>query len=106
MPYNEEEEAFPYATIGTDDAKRMIEAGAHVIDVRQPDEWNRGHISDAELVPVTGICSLGKAIKDLHLPTHTLIIFVCATRQRHATTSERDLVAGLNKTYTLARGMH
>jgi len=43
MSYDDEEE-FPYTTIGTDEAKGMIEAGAHVIDVRQPEEWNRGHI--------------------------------------------------------------
>ncbi len=33
---NLEEEALPYTTIGTDEAKSMIAAGAHVIDVRQP----------------------------------------------------------------------
>ena len=46
---NFEEEALPYTTIGADDAKRMIEAGAHVVDVRQPDEWDRGHIPQARV---------------------------------------------------------
>jgi len=49
MSYNQdEEEVLPYSTIGTDEAQKMIEAGAHVIDVRQPDEWFRGHIPERD----------------------------------------------------------
>ncbi len=106
MPYDDEEEAFPYATIGTDEAKRMIEAGASVIDVRQLDEWRQGHIPEAELVPITGIYSFGKALKDLRLPEDKDVIFVCASGQRSASASEIALVAGLKKVYNLANGMH
>ena len=106
MPYDDEEEAFPYTTIGTDDAKHMIESGAHVIDVRQPDEWNRGHIPEAELVPLNGIYSFGKALKDLNLPEDEDVIFVCAMGQRSASASEIAMVAGLKKVYNLANGMH
>ncbi len=106
MQYNDEEEAFPYTTIGTDDAKRMVEEGALVIDVRQIDEWNRGHIPEAELVPITGIYSFGKALKDLELPEDEDVIFVCASGQRSATASEIALVAGFKKVYNLANGMH
>lgn len=107
MPYNDdEEEAFPYNTIGTDEAKDMIEAGTRVIDVRQPDEWNRGHIPQAELVPLNGIYSFGKALQDLHLPEDEAVIFVCAMGQRSASASEIALVAGLKKVYNLANGMN
>ena len=106
MSYDDEEEAFPYTTIGTDDAKRMIENGAHVIDVRQPEEWNRGHIAEAELVPLSGIYSFGKALKDLNLPEDEDVIFVCAMGQRSATAAEIALVAGLKKVYNLANGMN
>ena len=105
MPYDDEEEAFPYTTIGTDEAKHMIEAGAHIIDVRQPDEWNRGHIPEAELVPLNGIYAFGKALKDLNLPEDEEVIFVCAMGQRSASASEIALVAGLKKVYNLANGM-
>src|SRR6266700_1176505 len=81
----DEEEAFPYTTVGTDDAKRMIEAGAHIIDVRQPDEWDRGHIPGAVLVPLNGIYAFG---------------------QRSAVASEIALLIGLKKVYNLANGMH
>lgn len=106
MPNEAEEEAFPYTTVGTDEAKGMIEAGAHVIDVRQPEEWKRGHISEAELVPLNGIYSFGKALQDLHLPQEEDIIFVCASGQRSASASEIAMVAGLKKVYNLANGMN
>lgn len=106
MAYDDEDEVLPYTTIGTDEAKRMIEAGAHVIDVRQPEEWNRGHIPEAELVPLNGIYSFGKALKELNIPADEDVIFVCAMGQRSATASEIALVAGLNKVYNLANGMN
>jgi rhodanese-related sulfurtransferase len=107
MPYsNDQGETVPYNTIGTDDAKHMIEAGARVIDVRQPDEWRRGHIPEATLVPLNGIYSFGKALKDLHIPQDEDIIFVCAVGQRSASASEIALVAGLKNVYNLANGMN
>ena len=107
MPYNnDQEEMYPYTTIGTDEAKSMIEAGARVIDVRRPDEWQRGHIPEAILVPLDGIYSFGKALKDLHLPEDEQVIFVCAVGQRSASASEIAMVAGLKNVYNLANGMN
>jgi rhodanese-related sulfurtransferase len=99
----EQEEA--YTTIGTDDAKRMIEAGVRVIDVRQPEEWNQGHIAQAQLLPINAIYTFGKALKELHLPEDEEVIFVCRSGQRSATASEIARVAGLQKVYNLANGM-
>lgn len=106
MSDNDPEDAFPYTTIGTDEAKRMIDAGVTVIDVRQPEEWNRGHIAEATLVPLNGIYSFGKALKDLNLPEDQEIIFTCAVGQRSATASEIAMVAGFKKVYNLANGMN
>src|ERR1700694_194808 len=106
MPGYEEEEAFPYKTIGTDEAKQMIEAGARVIDVRQVDEWNRGHIAEAALVPIEGIYSFGKALKELHLPAVQAGFFESASGRRSGAASEIALVAGLNNVYNLANGMN
>jgi rhodanese-related sulfurtransferase len=105
MAYDEEE-ALPYTTIGTDEAKRMIEAGVRVIDVRQPEEWNRGHIAEAELVPISGVYSFGQALKALNLPPDEDVIFVCAAGQRSAMASEIALLTGFSKVYNLANGMN
>ena len=107
MPYsNNQEEMYPYTTIGTDEAKSMIDAGARVIDVRRPDEWQRGHIREAILVPLDGIYTFGKALKDLHLSEDEDVIFICAVGQRSASASEIALVAGLKNVYNLANGMN
>ncbi|HVB60757.1 MAG TPA: rhodanese-like domain-containing protein [Ktedonobacteraceae bacterium] len=105
MPYDEDE-AYPYNTIGTDEARQMIESGARVIDVRQLDEWNRSHIEQAMLVPLNGIYSFGKALQDLNLPEDEDVIFVCASGQRSASASEIALVAGFKKVHNLANGMN
>src|SRR5438874_13666865 len=97
MANYDEEEAFPYATIGTDEAKQTIEVGARVNDVRQPDEWHRGHLPEATLVPINGIYAFGKALKDLNLPEEEEVSFVCASGQRSASASEIALVAGLKR---------
>lgn len=101
-----DEDDFPYKTIGTEEAKRMIEEGARVIDVRQPEEWNRGHIAEATLVPINGIYSFGKALKDMDIGEDEDVIFVCASGQRSASASEIALVAGLHKVYNLGNGMN
>src|SRR5262249_48784481 len=106
MMYDDSEEKLPYTTIGTDEAKRMIDDGARVIDVRMPAEWDRGHIAQAELVPIEGIYTFGKALKELDIPSDEEIIFVCASGQRSATACEIALVAGLSNVYNLANGMN
>jgi len=106
MTHADDYEAFPYMTIGTDEAKRMIEQGTKVIDVRQLDEWQGGHIPQATLLPINGIYSFGQALKNLHLSNDEDVIFVCRSGQRSATACEIALVAGLKKVYNLANGMN
>ncbi|MBO0782470.1 MAG: rhodanese-like domain-containing protein [Ktedonobacteraceae bacterium] len=107
MGFHDQDEAYPYATIGTDQAKRMIESGAHVVDVRRPEEWNQGHIAQATLVPVeVGIYAFGKALQELQLPAEEDVIFVCASGRRSALASEIALLTGLKRVYNLANGMN
>ncbi|GCE26477.1 hypothetical protein KDA_19610 [Dictyobacter alpinus] len=106
MANNFDDEVLPYTTIGTDDAKRMIEAGTRIVDVRMPDEWNYGHIAEATLVPIQGIYTFGKALQEQNLPLDEEVIFVCAAGQRSAMASEIASLMGFKKVYNLARGMN
>jgi rhodanese-related sulfurtransferase len=106
MVYQLDDEALPYTTIGTDQAKTMIESGARVVDVRRTEEWNRGHIVEAELVTIDGIYTFGKALQNLNLPQDEDIIFVCASGQRSAVASEIASLLGFKHVYNLANGMN
>ncbi len=101
-----DDEVLPYTTIGTDEAKKMIDAGAHIVDVRRPDEWERGHIAEADLVTIEGIYAFGEKLKEQNLPKDEDVIFVCASGQRSSTASEIARLLGFNKVYNLANGMH
>lgn len=105
MAYQDEEEKASYTTIGTDEAKRMIDAGTRIIDVRRPDEWNRGHIEQAELVTIEDADSFSKALQDLNLPADEDVIFTCAAGHRSAIASEIASRIGLHNVYNLANGM-
>lgn len=104
--YDDSEEALPYITIGTDEAKELIESGVRVIDVRRPEEWNQGHIADATLVTIDGVYSFGHALQKAELPREEPIIFICAAGQRSAMASEIALLVGFQKVYNVANGMH
>ncbi len=95
----------PFATIDPQDAQALIAEGAVVVDVRQPDEWQRGHIPSARLIPLDGIYVFGRAIRDL--PAETDLIFVCEMGQRSAVASEIALVAGYapERVHNLTGGM-
>jgi rhodanese-related sulfurtransferase len=106
MAYDFDDEQLPYTTIGTDEAHQLIEAGARVIDVRTPQEWQQGHIAEATLVPIGGIYAFGKALQEQHIAPDEEVIFVCASGQRSAAASEIGSLLGLRKVHNLANGMH
>jgi rhodanese-related sulfurtransferase len=101
-----ENEVLPYTTINTDQAKQMIGAGAHVVDVRRHEEWNRGHIAEADLVTINGIYTFGKALQALGLSLDKDVIFVCAAGQRSMMASEIASLIGFKCVYNLANGMN
>jgi rhodanese-related sulfurtransferase len=105
MASNFYDEVLPYTTIGTDEAKRMVDAGTRIVDVRRPDEWNYGHIPEATLVTIEGIYTFGTALQQENLSLDEDVIFVCGSGQRSSTASEIALLLGFKKVYNLARGM-
>lgn len=103
MQYEDEETDMPFQNITPEQAQEMIAQGALVVDVRQPDEWMRGHIPQAELIPLDGIYLFGKAIDGQ--PKDKELILVCEMGQRSVMAAEIALVAGYTKVYNLMGGM-
>ncbi len=101
---NEAEE--PFTELDPEDAAPMIEDGQlQVIDVRQPYEYQGGHIEGATLVPIEGLYSFARALAEQGLAKDKPVLFVCAVGQRSAAASEVAAIAGYTKVYNLAGGM-
>ncbi len=90
----------PFARINVDEGKEMMSNGdIAVIDVREPHEYNDGHVPDAKLIPVATVF----ARKD-ELPRDKDVIFVCQVGQRSALACEMAAAAGLTRLFNLEGG--
>jgi rhodanese-related sulfurtransferase len=103
MVADDDETSMPFTDVTPEQAQELIAQGALVLDVRQPNEWIRGHIPEAELVPLDGIYLFGKALADY--PKDQDVILVCEMGQRSVVAAEIALVAGYTRVYNLAGGM-
>ena len=90
----------PFTRITVDEANEMMARGdVQVIDVREPDEYRRGHVPGARLIPVATVLSRREELnhdKDL--------IFVCAVGPRSALACEMAAAVGLTRLYNLEGG--
>jgi len=89
----------PFMRIDVNEAKEMIARGAAVVDVREPHEYNAGHVPDAALIPVATVFARRE-----ELPQDKDVIFVCAVGQRSALACEMAAAAGLTRLYNLEGG--
>lgn len=89
----------PFTRISVDEAKEKMDDGAAVIDVREPHEYNAGHVPDATLIPVNSVYARRE-----ELPKDKDVIFVCAVGQRSALAAEMAAAAGLTRIFNLEGG--
>lgn len=88
MPTKDERE--PFHRINVAEAKDMVASGEYeLIDVRNPDEYQNGHMPGATLIPVNSVFARRE-----ELPKEKKIIFVCAVGQRSALAAEMAAAAG------------
>ena len=100
MPTKDEREPFHRITVA--EAKDMVASSDYaVIDVRNPDEYQNGHLPGATLIPVNSVFQRRE-----ELPADKKIIFVCAVGQRSALAAEMAAAAGLpaDRLYNLEGG--
>jgi rhodanese-related sulfurtransferase len=83
-----------------DQAHALIsQGGVEIIDVREPAEWNSGHLPGARLVPLETLRRSPKA----SLPRDG-VVFVCAAGIRSQTAARLAESIGLSTVYNLAGG--
>jgi rhodanese-related sulfurtransferase len=89
------------AEVSTADALALREAGAYILDVREPSEWAAGHIPDATLIP------LGELVSRVNeVPRDRQVVVVCRSGNRSAQGREVLLGAGYPAVTSMAGGMN
>jgi rhodanese-related sulfurtransferase len=89
----------PFTRISVAEADDMMNGGAAVIDVREPHEYQSGHVPGAALIPVNSVFARRE-----ELPKDKDLIFVCAVGQRSALAAEMAAAAGLTRLFNLEGG--
>jgi len=85
-------------SVGEATAKR--DAGAFILDVRQPDEWNTVHIPGSTLIPLDQLAS-----RVNELPRDQEIVVVCRSGNRSAQGRDILLGAGFAQVTSMAGGV-
>jgi len=87
--------------ISVAEAAAKREAGAFMLDVREPDEWAAGHILGATLIPLGELAG-----RVSELPRDQEIVVVCRSGNRSQTGRDILLEAGFEQVSSMAGGMN
>jgi rhodanese-related sulfurtransferase len=93
-------QALPPA-ISVADALALREAGAFILDVRQPEEWAAGHIPDATLIPLGDLSA-----RIAEVPKDRQVVVVCRSGNRSAQGRDILLGAGYSSVTSMVGGMN
>lgn len=88
-----------YTDVDATAARRLLDAGGQLVDVRTSAEWNSGHAPEAIHIPLESVGSRGGA-----LPKGTPIVTVCRSGHRSAVAA-RLLAAQGHTVSSLTGGM-
>jgi rhodanese-related sulfurtransferase len=89
------------AEVSAADALALREAGAFILDVRQPEEWAAGHIPGATLIPLGDLPS-----RAAEVPKDRQVVVVCRSGNRSAKGRDILLGAGYPSVTSMAGGMN
>ncbi len=73
----------PVPEVDAVEGRALVDGGALLLDVREPDEWEAGHAPDAQFLPLGQV----QARVD-ELPTDRRIVAICRSGARSATVTE------------------
>ncbi len=86
--------------ISVQEAAAKRDAGAFILDVRQPDEWSQYHIAGSTLIPLGELAS-----RVNELPRNEEIVVVCHSGNRSAKGRDILLNAGFTQVTSMAGGL-
>jgi rhodanese-related sulfurtransferase len=71
------------------EAKRRFDDGAMLLDVRNPDEWEAGHVEGATWIPMNQLVD-----RQGEIPTDRQVVVICKVGGRSARVAEALVAAG------------
>jgi len=83
------QEASPYRDLKLDDVRGLIDEGYEIVDVREPWEYQQGHLPGARNVVLAGIIGNPMAQE-----FHDRTIFVCEVGERSLVAAEMAVALG------------
>ncbi|MCJ7438154.1 MAG: rhodanese-like domain-containing protein [Acidimicrobiia bacterium] len=89
----------PIPEVQVDEARRRVDAGAVLLDVREPDEWRAGHAEGAQWIPMAEVAS-----RQVEIPAGRDVVVICRSGARSGRVTEA-LVQGGHDAVNLAGGM-
>ena len=87
---------------------RLSVNGLQVVDVRESDEWDEGHIENAHFMPYTSMApqlQIPAQLNKLDVPLNKEVAVTCATGKRSSTAISLMLRYGYEKVYNVTGGM-
>ena len=78
-----------FSDIDASQAIARVQAGAYLVDVREQDEWDRGHAPQAHFIPMSRLSELVEQI-----PADQEVLVVCLSGGRSARVSSALADAG------------
>lgn len=88
------------AAVDVTEARRRQQAGAILVDVREPDEWQGGHAPGATHIPL-GV--LGRRIGEL--PRDRDVLLICRSGNRSGMAQKTLLAGGYDRAVNVTGGM-
>ncbi len=82
------------------DAAKKRDAGAFILDVRTPEEWNEYHVPGSTLIPLDQLSN-----RVAEVPKDKEVVVVCRSGNRSATGRDVLLKAGYPQVTSLAGGL-
>ncbi len=90
----------PFRSVNVDEARTMLASGqVEAIDVREPWEYNAGHVPGARSVPLNTLLRQPRQFL-----TRDNLMFICASGQRSAVASEMAVSLGFTQVYNVSDG--
>ena len=87
--------------VSVQEAVAKQKAGAFILDVREPSEWNEAHIAGATLIPLGELAS-----RVNELPRDQEIVVVCRSGNRSAQARDLLLKDGFTQVTSMAGGLN